>query len=158
MPQRIADFYRRCFTRRRSLVRVQQSPPRKFLISLKSGCFYNFLDAFFRTREGCTTKIRQFCEYRRKNTEEKPLRFLFCIRIGPVFQQSLTQRLGAGVVVDLRQHLQVTVSQQACHHVRVDALGDPERGAGMPQFVGRQLRNIRMLQMKAMHEGPEYAV
>ena len=60
------------------------------------------------------------------------MRFLFCIRIGPVFQQSLTQRLGAGVVVDLRQHLQVTVSQQACHHVRVDALGDPERREGVP--------------------------
>ena len=106
------------------------------LISLKSGCFYNFFDAFSRTGKGCTTKIRQFCEYRRKNTEEKPLRFLFCIRIGPVFQQSLTQRLGAGVVVDLRQHLQVTVSQQACHHVRVDALSDPERGSGMAQLVG----------------------
>ena len=40
MPQRIADFYRRCFTRRRSLVRVQQSPPRENLgITMVPGFF-----------------------------------------------------------------------------------------------------------------------
>ena len=108
------------------------------LISLKSGCFYNFFDAFSRTGKGCTTKIRQFFKkHRKKQRKGELLRLsLFCFCGRPGSQESFTKRLRAGVVIYLCEHLQVAVSQQTRYHVGIDALRDPKGGSGMTQLVG----------------------
>ena len=68
-----------------------------------------------------TTKIRQFFKNAPFNVYNRGRRkpplpggFLLFLRCIFRSQQSIAQRLGAGMVIDLRQHFQVTVPQKPC--------------------------------------------
>jgi len=51
------------------------------------------------------------------------------------------------VVIDFGEHFQVTVTQEPCHHIGVDALGDPECSPCVPIGYNKDKRRNLVIAM-----------